>query len=168
MIALVRHPKLRGAEGVCYGRLDFPLEDAERDIPPIVTRLRGWGGVVYSSPAGRCRVVAEALGADVRVDWRLQELDFGAWEGVRWDDIARSALDRWAADPLGFAPPGGESGAEFIERLLDFCATLQGEAGHVIVVTHGGPLKLLPSMLRGEVVNLLAPAPGVGNIEIVA
>jgi alpha-ribazole phosphatase len=168
MIALVRHPKLRGATGICYGRFDFPLQDPERDIPPIVARFCDWRAIVYSSPAPRCRVVAEAVGANVRIDPRLQELDFGAWEGLRWDDIPRSELDRWASDPLGFAPPGGESGATFIERLRGFVARLQGEADDVIIVTHGGPLKLLSPMLKGGVVDLLAPAPGFGNVEVIA
>ena len=67
---------------------------------------------VWSSPAVRCRGLAEAIAAVLRVplreDQRLWELDFGAWEGRPWETIAREDLDRWALDPLGFAPPGGD------------------------------------------------------------
>jgi alpha-ribazole phosphatase len=33
------------------------------------------------------------------------------------------------------------------------------------VVSHGGPLRLLGPMLRGEAPDLLAPAPAMGRIE---
>ncbi len=167
MIALVRHPAIQGAEGICYGRLDFPLAAPERDIALIAQQLRSLSSpIVYSSPAGRCRVVAEWLGFPVRFEMRLQELDFGAWEGRRWCDVSREALDQWAADPLGFAPPNGESGAQLIGRISEFAAELRCEPGDRIVVTHGGPLKVLMPALRREAIDLLAPSPPMGSVNI--
>jgi alpha-ribazole phosphatase len=168
MIALVRHPTPAGTHGMCYGRLDVPLADPDRDIQAIVDLLRLWRApVVYTSPAARCRLVAERLSAEVQVDTRLAELDFGAWEGVRWDDIPRAALDAWASDPLGFAPPDGESGAMLVVRVQSFAHELRATPGRRIVVTHGGPLKVLSRLLRGAAVDLLASAPEWGSVEIV-
>ena len=140
-------------------------------VPALVARLAGYGGTIWTSPAQRCRVVAEALGLNRRVqcspvvDDRLQELDFGEWEGVAWDAVPRAALDTWAADLRGFAPPGGETGAALVARVASFAAALP--PGDHIVVTHGGPLKILPSILRGEPVDLAVPAPGLGSVTLI-
>ena len=115
------------------------------------------------SPARRCRMVAQALGPH-RLDNRLQELDFGAWEGLAWDDVPRAGLDAWAADPWGFAPPGGESGAGLVARVRSFMAECQG--GNHVIITHGGPLKVLGAILNHVDIDLLAPAPPPGSITI--
>ena len=151
------------AAGRCYGRTDLLLADPQ-DGEALAAQLRPLGGAVWSSPAARCRVVAGLVGPH-QVDGRLAELDFGAWEGMHWDDVPLDALDRWAADPVAFAPPGGESGGALIARIRQFCAGLP-EGDHV-VISHGGPLKVLAALLRGESVDLLAPAPGLGSVTIV-
>ena len=108
-------------------------------------------------------MVAELLGL-FRVDDRLQELDFGAWEGIAWDDVPRACLDRWAADPFGFAPPGGESGGSLVARVRDFATVLT--AGTHVVITHGGPLKVLAGLLAGTGPDLLLPAPVPGSVRV--
>ena len=87
---LVRHPPAAITPGICYGRLDIGLRgDATETVREIVSAVAGTAASamrVWTSPAIRCLVVAEAvaraLGAKLLVDPRLQELDFGAWEGV--------------------------------------------------------------------------------------
>ncbi len=159
MITLVRHPAV-AAGGRCYGRTDLPLA-VEGDAARLAARLAPVGGTVWTSPARRCRGVAAALGAH-RVDPRLQELDFGAWEGLRWDDVPRAALDAWAADPWGFAPPGGESGAALVARVRAFRRALP--PGDHVVISHGGPLKVLLALEGGGPVDLLAPAPALASV----
>lgn len=119
-------------------------------------------GKVVTSPARRCLLLARAISQAPIIDPRLQELDFGAWEGVSWDAVPRASLDAWAADPLAFAPPGGETGAALIERVGRAVASLLAAGDDCIVVTHGGPLRLLPALLRGQPPDLLAPAPPIG------
>ncbi len=161
MIVLVRHPAV-DAGGRCYGRLDLEVADPAA-VVALADRLKPLGGTVWTSPARRCRVVADALGA-YRVDDRLQELDFGEWEGVSWDDVPRASLDAWAADPWGFAPPGGESGAALVSRVRAFASGCID--GDHVVITHGGPLKVLTAVLRGEPVDLLAPSPAPGSVTL--
>ena len=93
------------------------------------------------------------------------ELDFGAWEGLPWDDVPRAALDAWAADVHGFAAPGGESGDALIARVRDFAGELS--RGDHIVVSHGGPLKVLAALLTGVAVDLLAPAQALGSVVVI-
>lgn len=172
-IVLIRHPTPLIAPGICYGRLDVgvdPSADAWIDRlaadPPLQTAQRIW-----TSPANRCRVpanaMAQALAVPVTIDPRLRELDFGHWEGQPWDAISRTELDRWAAAPLSFVPPGGESGAELIARVRVFHADLHRDGQDCVIVSHGGPLKILHALLREEPVDLLAAPPPIGSVSFV-
>ena len=165
-VLLVRHTAAEVAPGLCYGRRDLALS-AEGEIAAArLARSLQEAAIarVYTSPARRCRALAEAVSRAPCPDPRLQELDFGAWEGRTWEAIGRAALDRWAADPAGFAPPGGESGAAFHHRVGAFARDVLRRGEDAVVITHGGPLRLLPALLRGEAGDLLAPAPALGAV----
>jgi alpha-ribazole phosphatase len=164
-VVLVRHPAPDIAAGVCYGRLDVPLRAGATlaSSLPALDLARIW-----TSPSQRCRAVAEAMARPLRVEARLLELDFGAWEGMAWDAVPRAALDAWAADPLGFAPPGGESGAALLARVRAVHRDLLAAGEDCAVISHGGPLKLLAALLRGDPPDLLAPAPPIGSVQVVA
>ncbi len=169
-LLLVRHQPTALAPGTCYGRLDAGLHpDSLAALPALADHLaRARPARVWSSPARRClllaRAVAERAGAALVTDPRLRELDFGAWEGLPWTAVPRPELDRWAADPLGFAPPGGEGGAALLARVRAVAAELARGRGVQVVVSHGGPLRLLPSLLRGLPPRLLEPAPAMGEV----
>ena len=173
-IALIRHPAPAIGAGICYGRLDVALSlDGSSAVPAIASQLiRFPTRKIWSSPARRCLALASAISAatnaSVHQDARLLELDFGAWEGQRWDDVPREALDLWAADPLSFAPPNGESGAALIIRTESFHAHIMAQHQDCVVVSHGGPLKVLSALLRGTAVDLLAKAPAFGRVDIVS
>ena len=165
--ALLRHLPTDIVPGLCYGRLDLP-PGAGGDAGGALAALEGFAATaLFSSPARRCLALAEQVAAQtglpVRPDARLLELDFGAWEGMPWDDVPRAALDEWAADPWGFASPGGESGAALVARVRDFHAALPD---HAIVVSHGGPLKVLAALIEGRDLDLLAPAAPLGSCRI--
>lgn len=164
---LVRHPRLLEASTICYGRLDIgphPASVAETANAATAAMAALDRPLVWSSPARRCLAVAQLLGPTPAVDDRLLELHFGAWEGLAWDDVDRAALDLWAASPMEFAPPGGESGASLVERVRAFHAMLDAAGRDCVVVSHGGPLKVLRNLLAGEDVDLLTPAPGLGSV----
>jgi alpha-ribazole phosphatase len=74
--------------------------------------------------------------------------------------VPRTALDAWAADPWGFAPPGGESGGALVARVRAVFAALRPGT---VVVSHGGPLKVLAALIAGRPVDLLAAAPPMGS-----
>lgn len=169
-LALIRHPRASGADGICYGRLDLPLHpDGVADLAELCARLRDFpAAALWTSPSRRCTAVAEALAPVLAlqptVDERLLEIDFGAWEGIAWNAIDRANLDRWAAAPGDFAAPGGESGAALMGRVAAFAAMLRADGRNGVVVSHGGPLRLLPALLRGEAPELLAASPALGSV----
>ena len=140
-VFLIRHPQPAIEPGICYGRLDIDCYDVERVANALHPTLPS-GIPVYSSPAKRALKLALTLSrsAAVCVDHRLSEIDFGHWEGQRWDTIDRQAIDTWAADMLHFTPPGGESVATLQTRAIDFATSITGDS---IIVTHGGVMRAL-------------------------
>ena len=139
-IFLIRHPRPLIEPGICYGQLDIDCQEV-RTAADRLRMLLPEGIAVFSSPLQRARHLAEALSQEVCIDGRLNEINFGEWEGRRWDDIERDQLDAWADDILGFTPPGGESVAALQSRALDFAASL--DLPQVAVVTHAGVMRAL-------------------------
>ncbi|MDP2821634.1 MAG: alpha-ribazole phosphatase [Sulfuritalea sp.] len=141
---LIRHPAPQVAAGVCYGRTDLALaEDVAAAAARIAAQLPPQLAV-YTSPLQRCRQLADALHPAPHSDPRLQEMNFGAWEMRLWNLIQREALDGWAADPLGYAPPGGESVGGLQARVQDFVMELKSQSlQRAILVTHAGVLKII-------------------------
>ncbi|TLU71023.1 histidine phosphatase family protein [Lichenicoccus roseus] len=164
-VVLLRHPApLLPRGGICYGRLEVGLQAGWQEAVDTLALPDLADARIWTSPAARCARpaarLAGRLGTAIRTDARLQELDFGAWEGLAWDQVPRVALDRWAADLTGFAPPAGETGGALIARVQEFHAALRHDGRDAIVLSHGGPLRVLASLLRGAPVDLCAPAPG--------
>lgn len=147
-VFLIRHPRPLVEPGLCYGRLDVDCEDPQ----PVAARLRlPPQTTILSSPLRRARRLAEALDPCFRLDARLAEIDFGDWEGRRWDDIDRAAIDDWAADVLNFTPPRGESVADLQRRVIDFSAELSAifAGASVALITHAGVIRALLGHWRG-------------------
>jgi alpha-ribazole phosphatase len=147
ILHLIRHPQPAVAPGVCYGRLDLPPAAADAALEQLAARLRAElppATPLWTSPLVRCRALAERLHAAPQVDARLQEMDFGAWEGLHWDAIARDQLDAWAADVADYAPPGGESARALQARACAWLAEIVTAAPPAAVaVTHGGVIRVL-------------------------
>ncbi len=152
---LVRHFQPIIAPGVCYGRTDLAVDGQLQSAALPALRARLPVGVpVFSSPLQRCATLAAALSADARLDPRLAELDFGAWEMRAWDDIERAQIDAWALDVATYRPGGGESVLRMAQRISDFYADLMREnLAAAILVCHAGAMRLMAARQRG-----LAPA----------
>ena len=137
-LLLVRHTAPCIEPGRCYGRLDVPLAaSADSDIRATLAALPRVAHVLCS-PAQRCLPLGAALArrdqAVLLPEPALAELDFGAWEGLAWDDIDRAAIDAWAADPWGYAPGGGESLATLWSRVATLVRRLPPSPVAVVTV----------------------------------
>lgn len=150
MIVLLRHGRTEAnARRLLVGRADPPLDpegrhQAELAAKAVAEAARdGDGDVaqVVSSPLRRCRetaaVVAAALGAEVVVDERWVELDYGEMDGTPIAAVPAETWARWQAD-ITWAPPGGESLAELGKRVRSACGDLSRSA---VVVSHVSPIK---------------------------
>jgi alpha-ribazole phosphatase len=163
---LWRHPPLRAAEGLCVGALDWPL-DARR-ARRLARRIEAHARThllpraIAASPLSRCRAVAEhlrALGWRVRIDARLTELDFGRWQGRRWQDIAREQITAWERDFLHFRPGGGESLAELRARLAAFIEDAARGRAPPLAITHAGCIGALMTLAHASPSAADWPAP---------
>jgi alpha-ribazole phosphatase len=151
-LILLRHPKPLVAAGVCYGSTDLAV--AADELERVRAELDGLPrhAAVYSSPLRRCAELATRLSAATQphFDARLVEMDFGAWEMRRWDDIARAEIDAWAADLVHYRPGGGDSVLHMARRVADFYADIQRQqSGDSIVVCHAGTIRLLAACHAG-------------------
>jgi len=143
---LIRHTRTQAETGVCYGRLDVPLAPTHAEECAAVLGRLPAAQALWSSPLARCRVLAEAIGKRIgvapRIDARLCELNFGEWEGRRWNALERDQSERWSADYWSVAPPGGETYRELHERVGAVLAEiLARDAQRVVLVTHAGPIR---------------------------
>ncbi|CAI8857918.1 MULTISPECIES: alpha-ribazole phosphatase family protein [Pseudomonas] len=157
IIDLLRHGETERGGGL-RGSLDDALTDTGWAQMQAAVKAAGPWDALVSSPLQRCARFAEALGTQLDLPLQLapglQELHFGEWEGRSAADLMlthEAELGQFWADPYAFTPPGGEPVADFSARVLQAISALhQGHAGkHLLLVTHGGVMRLLLARARG-------------------
>jgi broad specificity phosphatase PhoE len=141
---LVRH----GAHGdlgrVLTGRgAGVPLTDTgRRQAAAVAERLaRENIRVIHTSPRERAvqtaEIIADHIGAPVEIVDALDEIEFGAWSGRSFDDLAGDPeWNAWNARRGSTRPPGGETMEAAVMRARAHVATLAAEAGGVVCVSH--------------------------------
>lgn len=155
------------------------------------TRLAEWFAghpvaAVLSSPVQRAREtaapVAARLGLPVQVAEAWTEIDFGAWTGRRFDDLAADpAWQRWNAARGLAAPPGGEAAHAAQSRALAGLEALRREwpGQAVAVVSHADVIRAAlagvlgtglerPWRLRIDPAGVSTVRLGDGEAEVVA
>ncbi len=156
-LVLVRHGEVDANREMRYlGRSDPELNSTGiAQAASLAITLEEVGpDVLISSPLARARATAEAIEARVglpfRLDFRLREMDFGAWEGLTRPEIlglgdaAARELSTWELDPSA-APPLGESLTAVQDRAVALATELVRAMpdATVVLVSHVGPLKAL-------------------------
>lgn len=142
-VILIRHTSVDVPPGTCYGQTDVPLRSSFSEEARIVReRLAGLIPFdrVYTSPLSRCIRLAEYCGyPEALRDGRLLELDFGAWEMKRYDEIRDPHLAEWYSDYLHQPTTDGESFEGQLRRVSSFLEELQKKSyQRVAIFTHGG------------------------------
>ena len=144
------------APGVCYGQLDVAADgaDTRRSAQALATVLPT-SLTVVASPLQRCEQLRQSLlglRSDLtsKTDPRLQEMDFGAWEGQRWADIAPAELTAWTDDFNGYAAGGsGESVAAFMARVAAALDELD-RTQDTLWLTHAGVIRAASLITSGR------------------
>jgi len=118
-------------------------------LAPLAARV----DAVISSPVRRtlesAEIVAAVLGKEVGVEPGFAEMEFGAWDGMTFLEVAErhpDELDAWLGS-LDVPAGGGESFRVVEKRVLDgLQRVLDRHAGKtVVVVSHVTPIKTLVS-----------------------
>lgn len=157
-LILVRHGQVEERfEGRFVGAMDAVLSLAglrqAQDLAPWLALRKP--GACFCSPLQRCTATARAAvaGLPLELDSDLREVDFGAWEGLSFSDIAgkdAAAVDRWARFEPDFQFPGGESIAAFTRRISAAAERMSAAPQETVVAfTHGGVIRfMLCALLR--------------------
>src|SRR5919109_2140282 len=175
-LLLVRHGETDwNREGRWQGHSDTHLNEIGRAQAERVAGELDGVDVVYSSDLARARETAEIIagrsGLPVRLDARLRERSFGAWEGLSAAEIEaefRDAHLRWLA--------GEGPGADDAEPFDAFGQRVQAALREllqrhpderVLVVAHGGTVRVIHALAGGlDYVRDHRSIPGVPNCVV--
>ena len=148
-LILLRHGEPdETVRGRCYGRLDPGLSQRGRDQMRQAWRLldNQSPSAVYSSPSRRAVESTALRSSDApaaAIDERLREMDFGAFEGLTYDQIAArypQTYAQWMTRPTDVVFPDGESFVTMSARARAALEQIRrkhsGET--VVTVSHGG------------------------------
>lgn len=149
---VVRHGQAATAGDLRLPGPDLPLtEHGRSQVEALARRLRALTPVaIYSSDALRARetgaTVADWCAMSPSIRHHLREIDFGAWGGRTYAEIAaeQPSAARYFEDVTCQDPPGGESAELVAGRVLDALQTIAAEHrdGAAVVVGHAGSLRL--------------------------
>jgi alpha-ribazole phosphatase len=147
-LVLIRHAEPdESMRGRSYGRLDIPLSPAGRAQAVAVaeTLREAHFDAIVASPLRRAvdtaRPLAETRRLEIATHDGLRELDFGALEGLTFDDIERARpelYESWMTDPTETRFPDGESFADLQDRALTAVADIRSKHERAAIVAHGG------------------------------
>lgn len=144
----------------CYlGHLDVPLND--RGNEQIDRLLDGFFDVtrIFSSDLMRCKQTAKILAGSKEIYYTsaLRELNFGVWEGKRYEEIMQTDADRtvsWYQDPFAISPPLGETLQQLGSRVDGWLVDVRSwllDDDVILVISHGGPIRwVLSRWLLGD------------------
>jgi broad specificity phosphatase PhoE len=157
-ILLVRHGQsIWNADGRWQGQADPPLTELGERQAVAAAASVGVVDAIYASDLERAQrtaeLVAEQLGADVALDPRFRERHAGDWQGR-----TRAEIDEQWPGYLesGRRPDGYEPDAEVLERVLAALAAIGAtHDGDVLVITHGGVLRVLERHLGSDAEGLI-------------
>jgi probable phosphoglycerate mutase len=160
-LLLIRHGETAwNAEARIQGQLDVPLSNTGIwQAGRLAQRLADERiDAIISSDLARAWLTAQPIGQARHIeplpDVRLRERHFGVFQGHTLDHIAVNWPAEFAAwrqrDPA-WAIPEGESGTQFINRVLDALDEIahRHAGGTVAVVAHGGVLDVAYRHARG-------------------
>lgn len=153
---LVRHAQPLVAPGVCYGALDVAADaQATQQAAQALAQELPQQLVVWVSPLQRCAQLAQTLQAlrpDLAFvhDHRLQEMNFGVWEGMAWDQIPCSALDAWTADFGEHRFGSAESANQVLQRVGEAWDAWRATHTTGAWITHAGVIRAVQLLAQGQ------------------
>ena len=152
---LARHAQPLIAPGVCYGATDVGAsEPMTQQAAQALALILPNGAVVSSSPLQRCERLAQCLRAlrpdlAYKTDDRLAEMNFGCWEGQRWDAIPVADYERWTADFGDYLFGGLESSNQVLQRVASAWDEVQRAGRDAVWITHAGVIRAASLIARG-------------------
>lgn len=151
-ILLARHPQVeanRRGEFVGVGESPY-TQLGVRQAALLAASIAAWApSSVYASPRLRARAVGEEVAriaaTELHVDEDLAEIDFGAAEGLTFDEAKLRGVE---IDLLGGPPESapfkdGETWHAFAHRVGEAAQRIAVPGSRIAVVAHGGVVRVL-------------------------
>jgi len=153
-LIFIRHPATSWERQQRYlGRTDIALsQKGERQVEPLSNYLRNENiSAIYSSNLIRAyqtaSIIAKYHSLKVKKDERLNEIDFGEWEGITFNQIRKrypKIARKYLSNPLNTRIPGGESLLKFKNRINEALEKiLAQEKGTVVIISHAGVNRII-------------------------
>jgi alpha-ribazole phosphatase len=152
---LVRHAQPLIEPGVCYGVLDVAADlVATRQAAQTLAQCLPNQAQVVTSPLQRCELLAKHLcglrpDLTCKTDARLAEMNFGSFEGQRWDRINAQAYDDWTADFWQHRFGGVESVADVMARVACAWDEAMRLEKQPVWITHAGVIRAASLLVKG-------------------
>ena len=148
-IDLLRHGELKGERVYCGVTNKKLTTLGWQQMVNACVKEQHWKNIV-SSPLSRCldfaKHLSNSLALPLQVDARWQEMNFGQWDGLSAQQIMafdEKKLFQFWENPLKITPTDGESLDDMQDRILDAWQALKKTNQPTLVVTHGGPIRIL-------------------------
>ena len=150
---LIRHGETPWTKERRYqGSTDTLLtKRGERQVQRFASAIKDYNpAIIFSSSLKRAKqsanILASPLNKRPKIDRRLNELGFGAWEGKTADELMNEnepSFAKWMTGQL-VTPKGGESIASLEKRITNFIDDCRKKHDNkkIIVVTHGGVIRM--------------------------
>jgi alpha-ribazole phosphatase len=152
---LVRHARPLVEPGVCYGASDVAA-DAQHTAASAraLAAVLPHGAPMLHSPLQRCAQLAQTLQGlrpDLQAapDARLAEMDFGCWEGVRWEAISKADFEPWTAAFGDYRFGGRESVNELLLRVAAALTQTRQRSQQAVWITHAGVIRAASLLAQG-------------------
>lgn len=130
------------------------VQDAARELGTrtAITTVYASDGQTEQQTA---QLVAHLLGAKVRTNRDLREIDYGLWQGLTEEEIQRrqpKLFRQWVESPATVRPPGGESLDEVQQRIAKAVRDIlkRHKNGRALVVLRPVALGLLRCLVRRD------------------
>jgi alpha-ribazole phosphatase len=163
LLTLMRHGQVELPTDVCFGWTDVALSTSGRDH--VFELAKNWAepkpSKIWCSDLQRSHETANILADTFSIPYQcatgLREIHFGEWEGRSWDEIYRNdtdAMQHWGEHWQTVAPPGGETAAQLMHRVVTcyqiLCAEDVREEDRVLLTAHSGSLRALSCHLQDQ------------------
>ncbi len=154
---LVRHAQPLIAPGVCYGASDVLADQqATAQAAAALAHELPVGAQMMCSPLKRCAQLAHALqqlrpDLLAQPDSRLTEMNFGYWEGQRWEAIPAAELANWTDNFGTWRFGGAESVQDVMARVTAVWAQTIATRTDTVWVTHAGVIRAATLLSKGVV-----------------
>lgn len=167
-IYLIRHGETDSNKGHRFqGRMNLPLNPKGMQQSALLAQHMQHLPIdaVYCSSMLRACMTAAPLAMQKNIAYHplelLQEVSFGAWEGLEYGEITKrwpKEMEAFLTRPGEWIPPQGESFHDVAQRCreaFDYIFAREGHEKNIAIVSHGGIIRVQLCLILGMPLNNL-------------